>query len=59
VADRAPAPLAPALHVSKTGVSEVLKESGRSGTVGVRARRWTTALIVAEVALTLVLLAGA
>jgi predicted permease len=52
--------LAPALHVSKTDVNEVMKEGGgRSGTSGVRARRWTSALIVAEVVLTLVLLAGA
>jgi predicted permease len=51
--------LAPALHVSKTNVNEVLKEGGRSGSGGLRARRWTTALIVAEVTLTLVLLAGA
>lgn len=51
--------LAPALHVSKTDVNELLKEGGRSGTAGVRARRWTGALIVAELALTVVLLAGA
>jgi putative ABC transport system permease protein len=52
--------LAPALHVSKTDVNEVLKEAGgRSGTGGVRARRWTGALIVVEIVLTLVLLAGA
>jgi predicted permease len=51
--------LAPAMHISKTNVNEVLKEGGRSGSGGVRARRWTTALIVAELALTLVLLAGA
>jgi predicted permease len=52
--------LAPALHVSKTDVNEVMKEGGgRSGTGGMRARRWTGALIVAEVVLTLVLLAGA
>ena len=51
--------LAPALHVSKTDVNEVLKEGGRSGTAGVRARRWTGALIIGELALTLVLLAGA
>ena len=37
-----------------------MKEGGgRSGTGGMRARRWTSALIVAEVVLTLVLLAGA
>jgi predicted permease len=51
--------LAPALHISKTDVNEVLKEGGRSGTAGVRARRWTSTLIVAELALTVVLLAGA
>jgi predicted permease len=51
--------LAPALHVSKTNVNEVLKEGGRSGGAGIRARRWTSALIVVEMALTLVLLAGA
>jgi predicted permease len=52
--------LAPALHVSKTDVNEVIKEGGgRSGTGGVHARRWTSALIVVEIALTLVLLAGA
>ncbi len=52
--------LAPALHISKTDINEVLKESGgRSGSGGLRARRWTSILIVVEVALTLVLLAGA
>ena len=47
------------MHISKTNVNEVLKEGGRSGSGGLRARRWTTALIVLELALTLVLLAGA
>jgi predicted permease len=53
--------LAPALHVSKTDLNEVMKEGGggRGGTGGPRARRWTSALIVVEIALTLVLLAGA
>ena len=44
---------------SKTDVNEVLKEGGRSGSAGVRARRWTGALMVAELTLTVVLLAGA
>ena len=51
--------LAPALHASKTDLNDVLKEGGRSGSSGMRARRWTSALIVAELALTLVLLSGA
>jgi predicted permease len=51
--------LAPALHASKTDVNEILKEGGRSGTAGVRARRWTGALMVVELILTVVLLAGA
>jgi putative ABC transport system permease protein len=51
--------LAPALHVSRTNVNETLKEGGRTGSGGIRARRWTTGLIVAQLALTLVLLAGA
>jgi len=51
--------LAPALHVSRTNVAETLKEGGRSGSSGIRARRWTSGLIVAQLALTMVLLAGA
>src|SRR5687767_7760010 len=51
--------LAPALHVSRTNVNETLKEGGRSGSTGIRARRWSNGLIVAQLALTLVLLAGA
>src|SRR5262249_48869739 len=52
--------LAPALHVSNTDVNDVMKEAGgRSGTGGRRRRRWSSALIVAEGMLTLVLLAGA
>jgi putative ABC transport system permease protein len=37
----------------------VLKEGGRSGSAGARASRWTGALMVAELTLTVVLLAGA
>ena len=51
--------LAPALHVSRTSLNEVLKEGGRSGSSGIRAHRWTNGLLVVQVALTLVLLAGA
>ena len=51
--------LAPALHVSRVNVYETLKEGGRSGSGSIRARRWSAALIVTQLALTLVLLAGA
>jgi putative ABC transport system permease protein len=51
--------LAPALHVAKTDVNETLKEGGRSGSAGVRVRRWASVLVVGELAATLVLLAGA
>jgi putative ABC transport system permease protein len=51
--------LAPALHVSRTNSHDVLKEGGR-GTAGtVRARRFGTAMVVTELALTIVLLVGA
>jgi len=51
--------LMPALHISKTNLNEVLKEGGRSGGGGMRSRRWAGALVVTQVTLTLVLLAGA
>ena len=51
--------LAPALHVSKSNAHDVLKEGGR-GVTGSRRLRWfTSSLVVAELALTIVLLAGA
>ena len=53
--------LAPALQASNVDITEVIKEGGdsRSVTAGTRARRWTSALIVGELTLALVLLAGA
>jgi predicted permease len=51
--------LAPALQVSRTNVNELLKETGRSGGTGMRARRFTSAMVMFEVALTIVLLVGA
>ena len=51
--------LAPALYVSRTSTSEVLKDGGRSGSTGIRARRWSASLVVAQLTLTIVLLAGA
>jgi predicted permease len=51
--------LAPALHAATTNVHEMLKEGGRTGAGGIRARRWAGGLMVVQLALTLVLLAGA
>ena len=51
--------LAPALHVSRTNINDVLKEGGR-GTAGRARTRWLTGtMVVVELALTIVLLAGA
>jgi len=49
----------PALQVSSTNANDILKEGGRSGSVGGRASHWTNAMVVAELALTLALLSGA
>lgn len=51
--------IAPALHISKTNINDVLKEGGRSSTGSVRARRWASVLLTAEVAFTVILLTGA
>ena len=51
--------IAPALQVSKTNANEILKEGGRGSSGGPRARRMRSALVVAELALTVVLLIGA
>ena len=50
--------MAPAWHAARTGPTEVLKEGGRSSTAG--ATGWVrSGLLVTEVALSIVLLAGA
>ncbi len=51
--------LIPALQVLRSHVNEVLREESRSGTSGKRARRARQALVVAQVALAFVLVAGA
>jgi putative ABC transport system permease protein len=51
--------LVPALQSSKTDLNETLKESGRSATGGARRRVLGKSLVVVEVALSFVLLAGA
>jgi putative ABC transport system permease protein len=51
--------LAPALHLMRTSLSGMLREGGRGGTSGRTAGRLRDAMIVAEVAFAVVLLAGA
>jgi putative ABC transport system permease protein len=51
--------LAPALQLSKTDINQVLKEGGRGSTGSRRARWLSGTLVVGELALTMVLLAGA
>jgi putative ABC transport system permease protein len=49
----------PALQISKGGHGNVLKDGGRGLSSGVRSRRFGGAIVVAEIALTMVLLVGA
>ncbi len=51
--------LAPSLQVSRANMNELLKEAGRSGSAGARSRRFSSVMVVAEVAFTIVLLVGA
>lgn len=51
--------LAPALHVSQTNSYDVLKDGDRGTTAGRRVRWFSSAMVVAELALTIVLLGGA
>ena len=50
--------LAPVLRLSKLEIHQVLKDGGRGATIGVRGKRLSTFLVMAETALTVVLLAG-
>lgn len=51
--------LAPAWQLATTSAHDVIKEGGRGATTGLRSRRWTGALLVGELALTIVLLTAA
>jgi putative ABC transport system permease protein len=51
--------LVPALHSSKTELTEALKEGGRGSTEGARRNRLRAVLVVGEVAVAIILLAGA
>jgi len=53
------AAVAPALHVSRPELNEVLKESARGGAVSPSRRRLRSMLVVTEIALALVLLVSA
>ncbi|MGH9971006.1 MAG: ABC transporter permease [Pyrinomonadaceae bacterium] len=50
--------LAPALQLSRPAINETLKESGRQGTPGLASNRVGSLLMVTEIALSFVLLAG-
>jgi putative ABC transport system permease protein len=50
---------APALRLARTDVRTLMNESGRSGSGGRATSRWLSAMTVAEVALAIVLVAGA
>jgi predicted permease len=51
--------LLPALQTARTNLVDVLNDTSRGATGGRRSRRWSGALIVGQIALTLVLLSGA
>jgi putative ABC transport system permease protein len=51
--------LAPAMHSARAGVYSRLRESGKSSSGGIRQNRSRTMLVVAELAISVILLAGA
>ena len=51
--------LLPAVYTSRTSLVSVLNEAGRSSSGGIRGRRWTSALVTLQMAMTLTLLTGA
>jgi putative ABC transport system permease protein len=51
--------LVPALQAARTSITSIVNDAGRGYSAGVRSRRWTGGFVVVQLALTLVLLAGA
>ncbi len=51
--------LLPSLHVTRLSLHDALKDSGRAASISRPARRWSDALMIAQLALTLMLLSGA
>jgi putative ABC transport system permease protein len=51
--------LAPAIQSVRTGIHSRLRESGKSIAGGIRQNRWRTMLVVGELALSVIVLAGA
>lgn len=51
--------LVPALYTAKAGLGAILNEASRGSTASPGSRRWSGAFVVAQLALTLVLLTGA
>ena len=49
--------LAPAVHLLRLDINQIIKDSGRAADAGIPVRRWTTAFLAVEFALTLVLVA--
>ena len=50
--------LAPAVHIARSDVNQVMKAGGRAGTAAPRERRWTTVFLTVEFALTMVFLSA-
>jgi len=50
--------LAPALHVARADVNDLLKEAGRTSSGGTRARRWTAGLLAAQFGITVILVSS-
>jgi putative ABC transport system permease protein len=48
--------LAPALHITRARAIDVLSDGGRGSTEGPGSRRWRSALVIAQLALTVILL---